>query len=88
MQALTAAGRGVTRAAILACLQASVDEGMLSAQADLQGLTALFDASLLGVSIQARDGAPLAAIEAGVAAALAASDAHSSGTAAHVASLA
>lgn len=68
-------GRGVTRAALRDCLQAGVEAGALTPDADLQGLTALFDAFLLGVSIQVRDGVPPAAIEASVGCALAAWDA-------------
>lgn len=74
-RALAANGRGVTRAALRDCLQAGVDAGELQPDADLQGLTALFDGFLLGVSIQVRDGVPLAAIEAGIGCALAAWDA-------------
>lgn len=74
---LTAAGRSVTRTALRDCLQAGVAAGALAPDADLQGLTALFDAFLLGVSIQARDGVPLAAIGASVTCVLAAWDAHS-----------
>ena len=55
--------------------QAGVEAGALRRDADLQGLTALFDGFLLGVSIQMRDGVPLAAIEAGVGCALVAWDA-------------
>lgn len=74
-RAVAADGRAVTRAALRDCLQAGVEAGELRRDADLQGLTALFDGFLLGVSIQVRDGVPLAAIEAGVGCALAAWDA-------------
>ena len=73
-QSVAAAGRGVTRVALRDCLQAGVAQGELNAQADLEGLTALYDGFLLGVSIQVRDGVPLAAIEAAVTCALAAWD--------------
>lgn len=73
-QSVAAAGRGVTRAALRECLQAGLAQGELAAQADLEGLTALYDGFLLGVSIQVRDGVPLAAIEAAITCALAAWD--------------
>lgn len=74
-QSVAAAGRSVTRAALRDCLMAGVAQGQLAATADLEGLTALYDGFLLGVSIQVRDGVPLAAIEAAVSCALAAWDA-------------
>jgi len=75
---LTAAGRGVTREALRDCLQAGVDTGDLAADTDLEGLTALYDGFLLGVAIQARDGVPRTAIDAGLTCALAAWDANAS----------
>ena len=75
VQSMAAAGRGVTRAALRECLQAAVAQGQLAAHADLEGLSALYDGFLLGVSIQVRDGVALSAIEAAVTYALAALDA-------------
>lgn len=74
--AVAAAGRAVTREALRDCLQAGVDAGELAPGADLQGLVALYDGFLLGVSIQLRDGVPMGAIEAAVTCALAAWDAY------------
>lgn len=76
VQPLAAAGRGVTRAALRDCLMAGVEAGALRPDADLEGLVALFDGFLLGVSIQVCDGVPQAAIEAAVNCAMAAWDAY------------
>lgn len=75
VQPLAAAGRAVTRAALRDCLLAGVEAGELRRDASLEGLVALFDGFLLGVSIQVRDGVPQAAIEAGVDSAMMAWDA-------------
>lgn len=72
---VTATGRGVTRAALKDCLQDGIDKKALSRNANLQGLTALYDGLLLGISIQARDGVPLAAMESAISCALSAWDA-------------
>lgn len=53
---MTTEGRNITRAAIRQCLPSGVEQSELAASADIDGLTALFDARLLGFSIQARDG--------------------------------
>ena len=76
VQPLAAAGRGVTRAALRDCLVAGVEVGELRSDGDLEGLVALFDGFLLGVSIQVRDGVPQTAIEAAVGCIMAAWDAY------------
>lgn len=73
--AVAAAGRAYTREVLRDCLQAGVNAGDLASGADLPGLLALYDGFLLGVSIQVRDGVPMAAIEAAVTSAMAAWDA-------------
>lgn len=72
---VTAAGRSITRAALKECLEDGIEKKSLSGNADLQGLTALYDGLLLGISIQARDGVPFAALESAISCALSAWDA-------------
>jgi len=75
VQAVTAAERTANRAGIRACITAAVDDGTLRANTDIDGLTALFDGVLLGLSIQARDGTSVTAIDAGIGHAMQAWDA-------------
>lgn len=75
LQALTTAHRNETRAALADCIADGVSGGALGAATPTTTLVALFDAILLGASIQARDGVPAASIRAAVRAAMASWDA-------------
>ena len=66
LQALVAAERVRTRDAIRGCVARAVALGELRADADAEGLATLSEALLVGMSVQARDGVPQAAIEAAV----------------------
>ena len=66
LQALVAAERGRNREAIVACVRRAVASGELRADTDAGGLAALAEALLLGMSVQARDGVPQAAVDAAV----------------------
>ncbi|MCB8879226.1 TetR/AcrR family transcriptional regulator [Acidisoma cellulosilytica] len=74
IQALTARERAANRQAIRACVEEAVAAGALRAETDVAGLAAVFDGLLLGLSLQARDGVPGSAMDAGITAVLAAWD--------------
>ena len=76
LRALTAAERRANRDAIRASVEAAVEAGELRADTDAAGLATLFEGVLLGLSIQALDGALPACLDAAVTGALAAWDAH------------
>ena len=76
LRALTVAERRANRNAIRASVEAAVDAGELRADTDAGGLATLFEGVLLGLSIQALDGATPAYLDAAVTGALAAWDAH------------
>lgn len=75
LQALTAAYRDETRVALSDCIADGISSGALSPKADIAALVSLFDALLLGISIQARDGVAVASIRAAVQLAMASWDA-------------
>lgn len=75
LQALTAGYREETRRAIADCISDGVSSGALSAATDVSALASLYDAILLGVSIQARDGVSVASIRGAVMSAMASWDA-------------
>lgn len=79
--ASTAAERAANRAAIVACVEAGIASGALVSNTSVQGLSALFDGFLLGLSIQARDGVTGEAIDAAISQALKAWDANTIGLA-------
>ena len=66
LQALVAAERGRNREAIAACVRRAVASGELGAQTDAEGLAALAEALLVGMSVQARDGVPRPAVDAAI----------------------
>ena len=66
---LVAAERANNRAAIRSLVERAGREGTL-AESKVQGLAALLDALLLGLSVQARDGVPLQEIDAAIDTAL------------------
>ncbi len=66
LQALVAAERGRNREAIAACVRRAVTSGELHTDTDAEGLAALAEALLVGMSVQARDGVPQAAVDAAV----------------------
>ena len=66
LQALVATERGRNREAIAACVRRAVTSGELRTDMDAQGLAALAEALLLGMSVQARDGVPRFAVDAAV----------------------
>lgn len=74
LQALMTSYRDETRAALADCITDGVSSGAVSPTADIAALVALFDALLLGISIQARDGVSVASIRAGVHLAMASWD--------------
>ncbi len=76
LRALTAAERRANRNAIRASVEAAVAGGELRVGTDAGGLATLFEGVLLGLSIQAIDGATPACLDAAVTAALTAWDAH------------
>lgn len=76
VQAVTAAERSENRDAIHACVKAAVDDGTLTPTTDVAGLGALFEALLVGLSLQARDGVDGGAIDAAITQALKAWDAN------------
>ncbi len=80
LQALVAAERQRTRDAVRQCLDRAVASADLRPDADLDGLATLADALLVGMSVQARDGVPLAAIEAAISSLLLLWDANGRGT--------
>lgn len=58
--------RARTRKGFIACVQRGIDRGDLDAGVEPQGLAAVFDAFLMGVSVLARDGVRLSVVEAGI----------------------
>ncbi|MBD8687621.1 MULTISPECIES: TetR/AcrR family transcriptional regulator [unclassified Rhizobium] len=75
LQALTAGHREETRRAISDCITDGVSTGALKTATDISALVSLYDAILLGVSIQARDGVSIPSIRGAVRAAMASWDA-------------
>jgi AcrR family transcriptional regulator len=75
LQALTATYRNETRAALSDCIAGGVSSGALSPTADIAAMVSLYDAILLGISIQARDGVSVTSIRAAVKMAMASWDA-------------
>jgi len=69
--------RSRTRAGFAACVQRGIDAGELAADTHPRALAAVFDAFLLGVSVLARDGVSLSAVEGGITQVMAAWDAAS-----------
>lgn len=75
VRALTASERRANRDAIRASVEAAVAAGELRADTDVAGLATMFEGILLGLSIQALDGATAACLDAAVTSALTAWDA-------------
>jgi AcrR family transcriptional regulator len=67
LQTLLAAERAANRAAIAACIRRGIDDGELAPDIDSDSTAALFEALLVGLSTQARDGVPAAHIEGAIA---------------------
>lgn len=63
---MLAAERRRNRAGLLACVARAVAAGELRDRADTTALATLLESVLLGISIQARDGVALAALEASI----------------------
>lgn len=76
LQELTADARAINRAAILGCVEEGIARAELRADVQAVGLATLFEALLVGLSIQARDGVEGGAIDAAITQALAAWDAN------------
>lgn len=72
IRALTRSERDVTRKALYRCISAGVSAGDLDSATDVEGLVALYDGLMLGISIQARDAVPPNAIRSGIKHAMAA----------------
>ena len=66
LQALVAAERERTRAAIRACVDRAVKSGELKPGANAEALATLSEGLLVGMSVQARDGVPAMALDAAV----------------------
>jgi AcrR family transcriptional regulator len=66
LQAQMAAERQRNRDGMRACIRRAIAEGSLHSRTDADALAAMFDTLLVGISIQARDGVPLAGIKAGI----------------------
>lgn len=66
LQGIVTAERGRTRDIIRHCIDRAVASGELRPDLDLEGLTTLAEALLVGMSVQARDGVSLAAIDAAI----------------------
>ena len=66
LQAWVAAERGRTRDAIRACVERAVRMGELKPDIEPDGLATLSEGLLVGMSVQARDGVPAAALEAAI----------------------
>ena len=73
-RALTRIERDATRQALRRCITAGVNAGDLDPAVDIDGLIALYDGLVLGISIQARDGIPAETIRAAIRHAMAAWD--------------
>jgi len=74
LKALTATERQANRVAIRDCVQSAIETGVLRKDIDATGLASLFDGLLVGLSIQARDGVSVTALEAAITTALLAWD--------------
>ena len=70
LQDFTADERRNTREAIKRCIQRAVHQGELRAETDVEGLSTLVDALLVGMSTQARDGVPPSSLDAAISALL------------------
>lgn len=79
VQALTVAERSANREAIRACVRSAIDDGTLRGDINPDGLAALFEGLLVGLSIQARDGVSTEDLDAAVSQALHAWDANRAG---------
>ena len=66
LQAVVTTERWRTRDTIRRCIDRGVSLGDLRSNMDVEGLTTLAEALLVGMSVQARDGVTLAAIDAAV----------------------
>lgn len=66
VDALLAAERDRNRAGLRDCVRRAVAAGELPPDTDPVGLAALFDTFLVGLSVQARDGVPPAALDAAI----------------------
>jgi TetR/AcrR family transcriptional repressor for divergent bdcA len=80
VQALTVAERSANREAIRACVRSAIDDGTLRRDINPDGLAALFEGLLVGLSIQARDGVSTEDLDAAVSQALNAWDANRAGS--------
>lgn len=76
LQAVLAAIRQGNRDALRACVERAVNRGELRAGTDADALATAFYMVLAGLATQARDGVPLAALDAGITAAMGVWDAH------------
>jgi len=65
-QALRAEERQRSRDGLRACVERAIATGTLQDSADAAALAAVFDTVLVGLSMQARDHVPLAALDAGI----------------------
>lgn len=68
LQARLAEERQRNRNGLRACVERAVDRGELPTDTDTAALAAVLDTFLVGLAIQARDGIPLAALDAAVSA--------------------
>ena len=66
LQARLSAERERNRQALQGCVERAVAAGELPPHTDVAALAAVFNTFLLGISMQARDGVPLAALEAAI----------------------
>jgi len=66
LQARLAAERQRNREGVQACITRAIAAGKLSDGIGIAALAAVFDTFLVGLSVQARDGVPLAVLEAGI----------------------
>ncbi len=66
IQAVLTAERGRNRAGLRACVDRAVAVGDLPPDIDAAAVASLFDTVLVGLSTQARDGVPLATIDAAI----------------------
>lgn len=74
----TAEERHANRAAIEQCVRSAVEAGELRPNTIVDGMTAMIDGLLSGLSIQARDGMPVETLEAGIGIVMQAWDANRS----------
>lgn len=66
LQAAVAADRSRTRKGIEHCVRRAIKAGELPADTDVAGLTTVYDSFLQGMSMQAREGASLARLNAAI----------------------